>query len=173
MPRNNKPTSASARDYRHDQQQALSRPEGGAQEVFPSAKKKPRKTYRYDSSLAPELTWDEAEVRGAGEELIEQILNSDDLPQAHRAAEKLKRLSQPFLNWGGKAERGSIRVPTLPLFVHERLSTSAVLETQTSVYLLSDNKQIEALIEEGDKLGWLWRQGFLEQSGSTAASQND
>jgi adenine-specific DNA-methyltransferase len=33
------------------------------------------------------------------------------------------------LNWAGKAERLSFDIPTLPLFVHERLSTKAILET--------------------------------------------
>lgn len=45
------------------------------------------------------------------------------------AVEQLKRLEKPFLNWAGKAERVSFDVPTLPLFVHERLSTKAILET--------------------------------------------
>lgn len=45
------------------------------------------------------------------------------------AIEQLRRLSQPFLNWSGKAERLSFSVPTLPLFVHERLSTQAIIET--------------------------------------------
>ena len=127
MPRKTKKPH-SARDYRHDDQQLL-RPESGAQDVFPPAKKKPHTTYRYDSSLSPELTWDEAEARSQGESLIDEIINSDDLTRAQAAAEKLKRLSQPFLNWAGKAERERIQVPTLPLFVHERLSTAAVLET--------------------------------------------
>ena len=127
MPEKNK--QPSARDYRHDDKQALLRPEGGAQDVFPPAKRKPRKAYRYDSSLSPELAWDEAEARAQGEQLIDEIINSGNLDQARTAAEKLKRLSQPFLNWAGKAERGRIEVPTLPLFVHERLSTAAVLET--------------------------------------------
>ncbi|MBI3760707.1 MAG: site-specific DNA-methyltransferase, partial [Chloroflexi bacterium] len=35
----------------------------------------------------------------------------------------------PQLQWAGKAERTSFDVPTLPLFVHERLSTKAILET--------------------------------------------
>ncbi len=35
----------------------------------------------------------------------------------------------PQLVWAGKAERTSFEVPTLPLFVHERLSTKAILET--------------------------------------------
>ena len=47
------------------------------------------------------------------------------------AANKLRRLSKPFLDWAGKAERLSFDVPTLPLFVHERLSTKAILETLT------------------------------------------
>jgi adenine-specific DNA-methyltransferase len=42
---------------------------------------------------------------------------------------QLKRLGKPFLNWAGKAERLSFDVPTLPLFVHERLSTKAILDT--------------------------------------------
>jgi adenine-specific DNA-methyltransferase len=45
---------------------------------------------------------------------------------------RLKALSRPFLNWAGKAERVSFDVPTLPLFVHERLSTKAILETLKS-----------------------------------------
>ena len=117
-----------ARDYRHTDE-ALLRPESGAQDVFPPAKRKPPRTWRYDSSLAPELAWDEAAARSEGERLIREILDSDTLPQARQAAEKLERLSTPFLNWSGKAERGSVTVPTLPLFVHERLSTQAVLET--------------------------------------------
>ncbi len=35
----------------------------------------------------------------------------------------------PALQWAGKAERVSFEVPTLPLFVHERLSTKAIPET--------------------------------------------
>ncbi|MDD9823611.1 MAG: site-specific DNA-methyltransferase, partial [Gammaproteobacteria bacterium] len=122
-----KPRKA-ARDYRH-KEEALLRPESGAQDVFPPAKRKPPRTWRYDSSLSPELAWDEAEVRGKGERLIREIIDSGDLDQARRAAEKLKSLSASFLNWSGKAERGSLTVPTLPLFVHERLSTQAVLAT--------------------------------------------
>jgi adenine-specific DNA-methyltransferase len=38
-------------------------------------------------------------------------------------------MSSSFLNWAGKAERHSFNVPTLPLFVHERLSTEAILKS--------------------------------------------
>ena len=44
-------------------------------------------------------------------------------------ASRIRKISGPFLNWSGKAERVSFDVPTLPLFVHERLSTKAILET--------------------------------------------
>ena len=44
------------------------------------------------------------------------------------AVDLLQALSQPFLNWTGKAERHQISVPTVPLFVHERHSTKAILE---------------------------------------------
>ncbi len=117
-----------ARDYRH-KEKTLLRPESGTQDVFPDSKRQPPKTWRYDSSLSPELTWDETEARSEGERLIREIIDSDNLNQAKQAAEKLKSLSRHFLNWAGKAERGSFTVPTLPLFVHERLSTQAVLET--------------------------------------------
>ena len=45
------------------------------------------------------------------------------------AAKLLQMLSKPFLNWSGKAERHEISVPTVPLFVHERHSTKAILDT--------------------------------------------
>lgn len=41
-------------------------------------------------------------------------------------------MTKPFLNWAGKAERQQITVPTLPLFVHERHSTQAILDTLQS-----------------------------------------
>jgi adenine-specific DNA-methyltransferase len=48
---------------------------------------------------------------------------------AQATVRELKAMSKPFLNWAGKAERMSFEVPTLPLFIHERLSTKAILET--------------------------------------------
>ena len=54
------------------------------------------------------------------------------LAKAEEATAKLKALSKPFLNWAGKAERLSFDVPTLPLFVHERLSTKVIVDTLVS-----------------------------------------
>jgi adenine-specific DNA-methyltransferase len=169
------------------------RPDVGTQAQF--KKKKAPATYRYDSSLAPEMQWDgQNSAREQAEALIAKIHslagslasqsvlagslanrsvlagslanrspeteNRDDDRGAHRlaskpantsepadadqtiaaiqdAAEQLKALSRPFLNWSGKAERTSFDVPTLPLFVHERLSTKAIIETLTGHRLAS------------------------------------
>jgi adenine-specific DNA-methyltransferase len=121
------PPSASSADYRYHEQ-ALARPDVGTQPQF--RKRAAPKTYRYDSSLSPALDFDSTNAaRERGEALIREILEADTLEAAHAAAEKLKALSRPFLDWSGKAERLSFDVPTVPLFVHERLSTQAILET--------------------------------------------
>src|SRR5436190_5783297 len=117
-----------ASGYRHPDQTLLMRPEVGTQAQF--RKKKPPVTYRYDSSLSPALVWDgQNAAREQGEALIKRILDAPDVETARNAARELKALSKPFLNWAGKAERLSFDVPTLPLFVHERLSTKAIVET--------------------------------------------
>ncbi len=133
-----------AETYRHEDE-ALLRPDVGTQAQF--KQKKPPKTYRYDSSLSPALDWDgQNSARELGEWLLAQIEEASRLEPPHRfpeprrfgdvevaglhdAVARLKALSQPFLDWAGKAERVSFDVPTLPLFVHERLSTKAILET--------------------------------------------
>jgi len=118
-----------SKDYRHSDEKALLRPEAGAQDVFPDKKRKPAQKYRYDSSLAPELQWDEAQTRAEAEQHINAVLNADSVETARAAAEKLRALNSHFLNWSGKAEFGEFEVPSLPLFVHERLSTAAVIKT--------------------------------------------
>jgi adenine-specific DNA-methyltransferase len=143
-------TAPQAKAYSHPEAEALLRPEVGTQAQF-RKKKEPRR-YRYDSSLAPELAWDgENAARELGEWLIACIEEAAKLPAPHAfpsprsmkrpdgaeivvtdlddAVRELKALSRPFLNWAGKAERLSFQVPSLPLFVHERLSTRAILET--------------------------------------------
>ena len=120
--------SPHAESYKHPEAKSLMRPDVGTQAQF--KKKKPPKTYRYDSSLSPSLDWDgQNPARERGEALIGEILEAKELQDAKTSAAKLKGLSKPFLNWAGKAERLSFDVPTLPLFVHERLSTKAIVET--------------------------------------------
>lgn len=76
------------------------------------------------SRLAPPHRFDgPREFRSADGRLQVSVASLQD------AVAALKRISLPFLNWAGKAERLSFDVPTLPLFVHERLSTKAIVET--------------------------------------------
>lgn len=122
------PLPKDARSYAHPEATNVLRPDVGTQAQF--RKKKPPQRYRYDSSLSPALEWDgQNPAREQGEALIRQILEADTVEQAKAAAQQLKGLGRPFLNWAGNAERLSFDVPTLPLFVHERLSTKAILET--------------------------------------------
>jgi hypothetical protein len=44
------------------------------------------------------------------------------------AARMLRTRSSPYLDWMVKAERHQIDPPTVPLFVHERNSTKAILD---------------------------------------------
>ncbi len=140
-----------AESYAHYEATSPMRPEVGTQPQF--RKKKPPQTYRYDSSLSPALDWDgQNGARELGEWLLTLVERAAALPAPHvfaqpeefrradgtvrarvhnlvDAVDQLRRLGRPFLNWAGKAERLSFDVPTLPLFVHERLSTKAIVET--------------------------------------------
>jgi adenine-specific DNA-methyltransferase len=149
-PRTRRPAvSRVAEPYQHTQETPM-RPEVGTQAQF--RKRKAPKTYRYDSSLDPALSWDDGASRAMGEWLLSLIVEASKLPSPHRFAEAkqflgagnavlltvggladavkaLEDLGKPFLDWAGKAERLSMDVPTLPLFIHERLSTQAILQT--------------------------------------------
>jgi len=129
--------------------EAVLRPDVGVEAQF--SHRKPPKTYRYDSSLAPELAWDENGERPFAEWLLNLVAAAAEKGEAtvfaepqvwqgteerftslSQCAARLRSLTKPFLNWAGKAERQQITVPTLPLFVHERHSTQAILETLKS-----------------------------------------
>ena len=134
--------------YKHETE-AVQRPDVGVEAQF--SNKKAPKTYRYDSSLAPELAWDENGERDFAEWLLTLIADAADKGEAavfaqpqiwqgteerftslSQCAARLRSLTKPFLNWTGKAERQQVTVPTLPLFVHERHSTQAILDTLES-----------------------------------------
>jgi adenine-specific DNA-methyltransferase len=135
---------ATAAQYVHDTL-AVQRPDAGLQDHFVA--RRPPKTYRYDSSLDPALSWDEQRERDLGEWLLALIAQAAKEGEAAVFAEPaiwkgggvrvssisdavnvLQQISTPFLNWAGKAERQEITVPTSPLFVHERHSTKAILD---------------------------------------------
>jgi adenine-specific DNA-methyltransferase len=129
--KNAKKQTAQPETYRHPKETSPTRPEVGVQAQFRARRSAP--TYRYDSSLAPALNWDgENRAREEGEALIRLVLDAGSLAEAKAAAEKLRALGRPFLDWAGKAERASFDVPTLPLFIHERLSTKAIIEALKS-----------------------------------------
>ncbi len=133
-----------AGQYVHNDQ-AVQRPDAGVQDQF--LQRRPPKTYRYDSSLDPAMSWDENPERDLGEwllGLIERVSIEGDhvvfaeaqmwkggsyrVTSVSDAVSFLKQISEPFLNWAGKAERSEIKIPTSPLFVHERHSTKAILD---------------------------------------------
>jgi adenine-specific DNA-methyltransferase len=127
------------------------RPEVGTQTRF--KKKFPPAKFRYDDSLAPSMEWDgQNAASNKGEWLLELIDEAAALAAPHSfvppgelrdsqgavvapvtglrdAVAQLKAIGKLFLNWSGKAERTSFDVPSLPLFIHERLSTKTILET--------------------------------------------
>lgn len=130
MPRTNRPSGANlklAETYTHYDTEAVARPEVGVQAQF--RKKLPPKKYRYDPTLDPELAWNEAPVDDEVVRLWDQAVNARTLEEAQAALRQLNQIAAPSLRWAGKAERSEFSVPTLPLFVHERLSTKGILET--------------------------------------------
>jgi adenine-specific DNA-methyltransferase len=160
----------SSSTYKHAQK-SVQRPDVGVEAQFPN--KKTPKTYRYDSSLAPELCWDENGERPFAEWLLNLVAEAAEKgegavfakPQVWQGTEekfsslsqcaaRLRSLTKPFLNWTGKAERQQISVPTLPLFVHERHSTQAILETLKAHKALGTNVDLfgDPQLDVADKL---------------------
>lgn len=169
MKRNTDQTS-DARVYKH-KAEAVQRPDVGVESQF--SNKKPPKAYRYDSSLAPELVWDESAERAFAEWLLGLVAeaaekgeaavfaqpqvwagNGERFASLSQCVARLKSLTKPFLNWTGKAERQQISVPTLPLFVHERHSTQAILETLKSHKAIGTNLDLfgEVDLDVADRL---------------------
>ncbi|MBK1720980.1 site-specific DNA-methyltransferase [Thiocystis violacea] len=81
--------------------------------------------WRYDPHLDPVLQFDVGRARI--ETLIDAALASDDQDSMRAALEELRRLSAPYLNWTGKAERTSFDVETVSLHVHERIDPMSIL----------------------------------------------
>jgi adenine-specific DNA-methyltransferase len=141
-------TPETTENYEHTEATVALRPDVGTQAQF--KKQKANQRYRYDSSLSPALEWDgQNAVRELAESQLSVVRSQlqelhtllsatdhgprtkDILAKADEAVRRLIALGKPFLNWAGKAERLSFDVPTLPLFVHERLSTKAIIDTLT------------------------------------------
>lgn len=71
----NKDQAQQSNTYTHEQE-AIQRPDVGVQPEFDA--RKPAKSYRYDSSLAPELCWDENGEREMAEWLLNLIAEAAD-----------------------------------------------------------------------------------------------
>ena len=114
-------TQAQTGAYTHSEAKAIIRPEVGVQShaaAKPKFRREPA-SYRYDSSLAPQLQWDEGNpARERGEALIARIAELADalagagdakgrgsLGALRTATDELRAVSRPFLDWAGKAER--------------------------------------------------------------------
>lgn len=170
MASNNDNNGQQSSNYTHTQE-AVQRPDIGIQPEFNN--RKPPKNYRYDSSLAPELSWDENAEREMAEWLLTLIADAAEQGEAAVFAEpqiwqgtgdkfksisecvaRLKSLTQPFLNWAGKAERRDLKIPTIPLFVHERHSTQAILKTLESYRAAGTNMDLfgDPELDISDKL---------------------
>lgn len=170
MASNNDTNGQQSSNYTHSQE-AVQRPDIGVQPEFNN--RKPAKSYRYDSSLAPELSWDENAERELAEWLLTLIADAAEQGKAAVFAEpqvwqgtgdkfksisecvaRLKSLTQPFLNWAGKAERRDLNIPTIPLFVHERHSTQAILKTLESYRAAGTNMDLfgDPELDISDKL---------------------
>ena len=103
-----------------------------------SAKKKPSTKPTKKPSYAMNFPEDtETLVDSYEHRIIEMISRPEVGAQAQfQNKKKPKKYNydpslSPNLDWAGKAEHLSFEVPTLPLFVHERLSTEAIINTLT------------------------------------------
>src|SRR4051812_25990368 len=101
--------------YKHSSAKAKQRPDAGLQQEF--VQRKPPKTYRYDSSLDPQLSWDESRERELGEWLLGLIAKATEeggskvfekeqvwaggsvrVQSLQAAVQLIQSLSKPFLN---------------------------------------------------------------------------
>lgn len=83
------------------------------------------KRYDYDPHIDPALKFDVG--RGEIERLIDDALASGNEQVMREALAELKRRSQPYLDWSGKAERTSFEIDTVSLHVHERIDPATIL----------------------------------------------
>jgi adenine-specific DNA-methyltransferase len=81
--------------------------------------------WAYDPHLDPALQFDSA--RAGAEKLIEDALAGNDPAAMRHALEELRRMTAPYLQWTGKAERTSFEVDTVSLHVHERIDAMSIL----------------------------------------------
>lgn len=109
--------------YRHPDRR-VNNPEVGLVNAD-SDPEQPKTRWAYDPHLDPALQFDSA--RAQAEALIDDALAGDDPAAMRRALETLRRMSAPYLQWTGKAERTQFEVDTVSLHVHERIDAMSIL----------------------------------------------
>jgi len=97
-------------------------------------------TYSYYCSLSSSLDLGENPVGEEAEALVTDILEAESLEQAKAGAVRLKAMSQLFLSRPNQVEWLSFEMPTLPLYIDERLSIKAIIET-----LKGQKKDVQSL----------------------------
>lgn len=111
--------------YRHDATR-MNNPEVGM--VDPDTDPAEGKArWTYDPHIDPALQFDIG--RSEIENLIDSALESGDEARMREALQTLKRMSAPYLNWTGKAERTSFEVDQVSLHVHERIDPASILKS--------------------------------------------
>jgi len=104
--------------YKHTGKERINNPPVGL--VTPDTDRESgKKTYAYDPHLDPPLQLDSQ--RSQIEKIIDNGLTANTLEKAKSALSELKKRQEPYLNWAGKAEHTSVRVPAVSLHVHERI----------------------------------------------------
>lgn len=98
----------------------------------------PKTRWAYDPHLDPALQFDSA--RASAEKLIEDALAGDDPAAMRHALQTLQRMSAPYLQWTGKAERTSFEVDTVSLHVHERIDAMSILSAVSKRQKQKDDK---------------------------------
>ncbi|MBC7618660.1 MAG: site-specific DNA-methyltransferase, partial [Candidatus Saccharibacteria bacterium] len=93
--------------------------------------------WAYDPHLDPTLQFDSA--RAGAEKLIENALAGNDPAAMRHALEELRRMSAPYLQWTGKAERTSFAVDTVSLHVHERIDAMSILSAVSKRHIAQQN----------------------------------
>ncbi len=109
--------------YRHPDRR-VNNPEVGLVNAD-SDPEQPKTRWAYDPHLDPALQFDSA--RAQAEALIDDALAGDDPAAMRRALETLRRMSAPYLQWTGKAERTQFEVDTVSLHVYERIDAMSIL----------------------------------------------
>jgi adenine-specific DNA-methyltransferase len=107
----------------------------------------PKTAWAYDPHLDPVLQFDSA--RAGAEKLIEDALAGDDPVAMRHVLETLRRMSAPYLQWTGKAERTSFEVDTVSLHVHERIDAMSILSAVSKRQAKKGDKAATGGIQPG------------------------